>query len=74
MIFLVIIFYGTITTYGVLYLTDNNLKNEIPIYAFIMSISIIISSLEALGIRVPDPMMYFSKFLEMIVNFLGRII
>ncbi|KEI10284.1 hypothetical protein Z957_00700 [Clostridium sp. K25] len=74
MIFLVIIFYCVITSYGVLYLKDNNLKNEIPIYVFIMLISITISSLETLEIHVPDPMMYFSNFLEKIVNFLGRVL
>lgn len=74
MIILVIIFYGIVTSFGVFYLKNNNLKNEIPIYVGILAISIIISSLESLGIHVPDPMEYLAKSLEYIINFLGRVL
>ncbi|CAM2836460.1 hypothetical protein HAHI6034_02125 [Hathewaya histolytica] len=65
MIYLVLLFYFSISIYEVKHLYNNDLKREIPLYIFIMSISVIISSLEALNIEVPDPMIPFSKFLRM---------
>ncbi len=56
--------------YDVLYLFNNNFKKEIPIYIILMSISIIISSLVALKINIPDPMIYFESFFEWVKGIL----
>lgn len=74
MIFIVFAFYAMLTIYDILYLHNNNLKKEIPIYIFLISISIIISSLIALKIDIPDPMIYFRNFLEWLKSILGGIL
>ncbi|NFV11537.1 hypothetical protein FDG09_00975 [Clostridium sporogenes] len=74
MILLVFIFYGLFMTYDILYLLNNNFKKEIPIYIIIMSISVIISSLVALNISIPSPMIYFESFFEWVKDILGGIL
>lgn len=69
MIFFVIIFYVLIALYDLKNLYNKSLNKEIPVYIFIISISLIISSLEALKIKVPDPMIPFGKFMELIKIF-----
>lgn len=69
MIFCVIIFYILVSLYDLKVLYKKNLKKEIPIYIGILSISLIISSLEALKIKIPDPMVPFGKFMELIKIF-----
>ncbi|NFN85614.1 hypothetical protein FDF31_13565 [Clostridium sporogenes] len=74
MILLVFIFYGLFMIYDILYLLNNNFKKEIPIYIIIMSISVIISSLVALNISIPSPMIYFESFFEWVKDILGGIL
>ncbi|NFA60302.1 hypothetical protein EXM63_13155 [Clostridium botulinum] len=74
MILLVFIFYGLFMTYDILYLLNNSFKKEIPIYIIIMSISVIISSLVALNISIPSPMIYFESFFEWVKDILGGIL
>ncbi|WP_142415520.1 hypothetical protein [Hathewaya massiliensis] len=69
MIFFMIMFYVLIALYDLKNLYNKNLKKEIPVYIFIISISLIISSLEVLKIKVPDPMIPFGKFMELIKIF-----
>lgn len=71
MIALVISFYTLIFGYDIMKLYRNGLKREIPIYIFIMSISVVISSLVALKIDIVDPMIYFRKILELLKGTLG---
>lgn len=71
MIALVICFYVSISSYNVAKLWHKDLKREIPVYIFIMSISVVISSLIALKIYIPDPMIYIGKFFELLKNILG---
>ncbi len=64
MLFLIFIFYGLFITYDILYLLNNDFKKEIPIYIIIISISVFISSLIALNINIPSPLIYFQSFLN----------
>ncbi|WP_035288429.1 hypothetical protein [Clostridium sp. KNHs214] len=71
MIALVICFYVSISIYHLAKLWHKDLKREIAVYVFMMSISVIISSLVALKIYIPSPMIYIGKFFELLKNILG---
>lgn len=74
MLFLIFIFYGLFITYDILYLLNNDFKKEIPIYIIIISISVFISSLIALNINIPSPLIYFQSFFEWVKSSLGEIL
>ncbi|MBB6630919.1 hypothetical protein [Clostridium algidicarnis] len=71
MIFLVLGCYILICSSDLLYLKSNNLKKEILVYIAILSISVIISSLISLKVKIPNAMVYLGKVFSILKNMLG---
>ncbi len=71
MIFLILGGYILICSSDLLYLKNNNLKKEISVYIFILSVSVIISVLITLKVNIPRPMEYLGRAFSILKNMLG---
>lgn len=75
MVFVVVAFYIFICSYDVLNFYNNkNLKKEMLVYLFLISISLIVNILLALKIPIDDPMIHIRRVLENLRGFLGGIL